>query len=124
MSVHGMGNIDRHSIGLAHRGMGTSRRGLVGMQFDIVGQALGMIGTWAAPRRDEFGLAHGKLHLATSFDTASLVLPTLDIRLGLVVHPKSHKRKHDAKGLNGMDALGEPNNGDADDGYALNQRGD
>lgn len=52
------------------------------------------------------------------------VLPTIHIRLGVVVHPQPHKRHPDAKRLNWMDGLSEPRDGHENDDDALDERGD
>ena len=46
------------------------------------------------------------------------------IALGLVVHVQTGKGHSDTKGLDGVNGLGEPQDGDADDGDTFDEGGD
>lgn len=62
--------------------------------------------------------------MAPSLNPTGLVLATLDIRLGLVVHPESGEREQNADSLHGVDTLREPNDGDANHRNSLDKRCD
>ena len=65
-----------------------------------------------------------KPHVTSGFHSAHLVLAFFYIPLGLVIHVKTGKSHDDSDGLDGVNGLGKPEDGDADNGDAFDEGSD
>ena len=69
-------------------------------------------------------LGDGKPHVTSCFHSAHLVFALFYVSLGLVIHVQAGKGHDDTNCLYGVNGLGEPEDGDADDCDAFDQGSD
>lgn len=62
-----------------------------------------------------------QLQVSSGFNPSHFLLSLFDVRLGTVIHVKTHKRHQNAQALDGMDGLIKPDDGNTDDGYTLDK---